>query len=128
MLLDAYMYNLETIDPRDRWEQGQLYEFQGFVVLEHLQLLSDETEQQENIDAEERFTQANQEERSDHDLLQMEQSEHIDFLLLQLNQPLSYEQWLFISSISCISSVKNCIPDHLLCETHIFHSKNALLF
>ena len=44
MLLDAYMYNSETIDPRDRWEQEQLYEFEGFVVLEHLQLLCDQTE------------------------------------------------------------------------------------
>ena len=33
-------------------------EFVGFVVLEHLQLLSDQIEQQENIEAEERFKQA----------------------------------------------------------------------
>ena len=92
MLSDAYMYNLETIDPRDRWEQAQLYEFEGFVVLEHLQLVSDQIEQQENIDAEEQFAQDKEEERSDLDLLQLEQSEQIDFLLLQLNQPLSYEQ------------------------------------
>ena len=91
MLLDAYMYNLETIDARDRWEQEQLYEFEGFVVLEHLQLLSDQIEQQENIDAEERFPQDKEEERSDQDLLQLQQSEHINFRLLQLNQPLSYE-------------------------------------
>ena len=45
MRSDAYMYNLETIDPRDRWQQEQLNEFEGFVVLEHLQLLSDQTEQ-----------------------------------------------------------------------------------
>ena len=92
MLLDAYMYNLETIDTRDTWEQEQLHEFEGFVVLEHLQLLSDQIEQQENIDAEERFAKDKEEERSDQELLQLEQSEHIDFLLLQLNQPLSYEQ------------------------------------
>ena len=65
MLSDAYMYNLETIDPRDTWEQEQLHEFEGFVVLEHLQLLSDQIEQQENIDAEERFAKDKEEERSD---------------------------------------------------------------
>jgi hypothetical protein len=66
---------LETIDPRDRWEPEQLYEFEGFVVLKHLLLQSDQTEQYENIDAEEWFAPAEQEERS----------EHINFLLLQLN-------------------------------------------
>ena len=44
ILPDAY--NLETIDPRDRWEQEQLYEFEGSVILEHLQLLRDQIEQQ----------------------------------------------------------------------------------
>ena len=91
MLLDAYMYNLETIDPRDTWKQEQLYEFEGFVVLEHLQLLSDETEQQENIDAEERFIQVKQERHNGQELLQLEQNDRIDFLLLQINQPLLYE-------------------------------------
>ncbi|CAF0901538.1 unnamed protein product [Didymodactylos carnosus] len=91
MLLDSYMYNLETIDPRNRWEQEQLYEFEGFVVLEHLQFLSDQTEQQENINAEERFAQTKLEEQNDQELLQLEQNERIDFLLLQMNQPLLYE-------------------------------------
>jgi hypothetical protein len=31
--LDAY--DLEKIDPRDTWAEEQLYEFEGFVVLEH---------------------------------------------------------------------------------------------
>jgi hypothetical protein len=42
-LLDAY--GLQRKDPRDRWEQEQLHEFGGFVVLEHLELLSDEIAQ-----------------------------------------------------------------------------------
>jgi hypothetical protein len=88
-LLDAY--NLEKIDPTNTLEQEQLYEFEGFVVLEHLQLLSDEIEQQENIDTEERFTREGQEERNEQELLQIEHSDHIDFLLLQINQPLSYD-------------------------------------
>ena len=50
IVLDAY--DLERIDPRDTREQEPLYEFEGFVVLEHLQLFSDELEHQENINAE----------------------------------------------------------------------------
>ena len=91
MLLDAYMYNLETIDPRERWEQEQLYEIEGFAVLEHLQLKHDQTEQQGKIDNEERHEQARQQERSEQELLQLELNERIDFLLLQMNQPLLYE-------------------------------------
>ena len=60
-------------------------------MLEQLQLLNDQTEQQENIDAEERFAQAKQEERNDRELLQLEQSDQIDFVLLYMNQPPSYE-------------------------------------
>jgi hypothetical protein len=55
MLLEAY--NLERIDPRDRLEQEQLYELEGFAVLEHLQLMHDQIEQQEKIDAEELLEQ-----------------------------------------------------------------------
>ena len=87
ILLDAY--DLERIDSTERWEQEQLYEFEGFVVLEHLELLADETEQKENIDAKERLEQAREEEQNKQQLLQLEHSDLIDFLLLQTNQPLS---------------------------------------
>ena len=30
------VYKLERIYPRERWEQEQLYEIEGFVVLEQL--------------------------------------------------------------------------------------------
>jgi hypothetical protein len=89
ILLDAY--DLETIDPRETWEQEQLFEFEGFVVLEHLQLLTDEIEQQDNIDGEDRLAEAREEEQNERELLQLEHCDHIDFLLLQLNQPLSYD-------------------------------------
>ena len=50
------------MDTRDTWEQERLYEFEGFVVLEHLQLLSDQIEQQQNIDTEEVLEQTRQQE------------------------------------------------------------------
>jgi hypothetical protein len=77
IVLDAY--DLERTDPRERWEQEQLHEFEGFVVLEHLQRLTDEIEQTEHIGAEQQ-------------LLQLEQNDHVDFFLHQINQPLSYDQ------------------------------------
>ena len=44
LLLDAY--DLETVDLRDTRKQEQLDKFEGFVVLEHLHLLTNEIEQQ----------------------------------------------------------------------------------
>jgi hypothetical protein len=72
-----HTYDMGRIDPRDTWEQEPLYEFEGFVVLEHLQLLIDKIEQQENIDAEELLEQAKEEERNERELLQLEYSVHI---------------------------------------------------
>ena len=66
-----------------------LYEFEGFVVLEHLELLADETEQRQNIDAAEPLEQAKEGEQREQQLLQLEHYDLIDFLLLQTNQPLS---------------------------------------
>ena len=88
-LLDEYY--LESIDARHTWEQEQLHEYEGFVVLEQLQLLNNEKEQQENIAAEERLQQTREEERNGQDLLQLEHCDNIGFLLLQMNQPLSYD-------------------------------------
>ena len=88
-MLDAY--NLERLDPRDIWEQEQLSEFEGFVILEHLQLLRDEIEQQQNIDAQEGLEQTRQRERSEQQLLPFELCDQIDHLLLQMNQPQSYD-------------------------------------
>ena len=85
-LLDAY--ELESIDPRDIWEQQRLYEFEGFVVLEHLQQLYDELEQQQAIAAEERLQEARKEHQHELELLRLEHDDQIDFLLLQMYQPL----------------------------------------
>ena len=82
---------MERLGPRDTWEQERLSEFEGFVVLEHLQLLRDEIEQQQNIDAQERLEQTRHEERSEQQLLQFELCDQIDHLLLQMHQPLSYD-------------------------------------
>ena len=61
-LLDAY--ESERIHPRDTWEQDRLHEFEGFVVLEHLQQLDDELERQEEIAAEERLQEARRAQRT----------------------------------------------------------------
>ncbi len=42
-LLEAYEW--EKMDPKIRWEQEQLNELEGFVVLEQLALIDDENEQ-----------------------------------------------------------------------------------
>ena len=59
-----YEYNLEAVDPRGPWDQEQLYGFESLVALEHLQLLSDEIEQHDNIDAVGRLKQAKEKERN----------------------------------------------------------------
>ena len=89
VLLDEY--NMDRLDPRDTWEQEQLSEFEGFVVLEHLQLLRDESEQQQNIDAEKGLEQTRQQERSEQQLPQFELCDQIDHLLPQMYHPLSYD-------------------------------------
>ena len=76
ILLDAY--ESERKEPRETCEQEQLYEFEGFVVLEHLQLLCDQIEQQENIGAEERRQQAREKQRSEQ-LVQLEHCYRIFF-------------------------------------------------
>lgn len=89
ILLDAF--DLQRIDPRDTWEHEQLYEFKGFAVLEQLKNLSDHSEHRENDDIQERLQQAKEQERGKQQLLQLEQCDPIDFLLLQMNQTLSYD-------------------------------------
>ena len=59
------------------------------MVLEHLELLANETKQRENIEAEARLEQAREDEQNQQQLLHLEQCDLIDFLLLQTNQPLS---------------------------------------
>ncbi|CAF1463910.1 unnamed protein product [Adineta ricciae] len=47
-LLNAYEW--ETMDPRERWDQEQINELEGFAALEYLQLIQDELEQEQNIE------------------------------------------------------------------------------
>ena len=48
-LLEAY--NWETMHPRDRWDQEQLYELEGIAALEQLALIQDEMNQSQHIHA-----------------------------------------------------------------------------
>ena len=45
------VYDWETMHPRDRWEQEQLYELEGIAALEQLALLQDELKQSQQIHA-----------------------------------------------------------------------------
>ena len=78
-------YALEKIDSKERWEQEQINELEGFVVLEPLALMQDEIEQLKQIDTiqtmEEEILQERQQERNNEELIQLEQWEHIAFLL-----------------------------------------------
>ncbi len=83
-LLEEYVW--EKMDPKTRWEQEQLYEFEGFVVLEHLALIQDENEQLHQIELLQKLQENEQQERNYDELVQLQQWEHITFLVQQLNQ------------------------------------------
>ena len=83
-LLEAY--DLETMDPKERWEQEQIYELEGFAVLEQLAQIQDETEQQNSIDAGEQFIEEERQRRNNEELIQHEQWEQVEFLLQQLKE------------------------------------------
>jgi hypothetical protein len=83
-LLEAY--DLETMDPKERWEQEQVYELEGFAVLEQLAQIHDETEQQNRIDAEQQFIKEEKQRRNNEELIQHEQWEQVEFLLQQLKE------------------------------------------
>jgi hypothetical protein len=83
-LLEAY--DLETMDPKEQWEQEQLYELEGFAVLEQLAQIQDETEQQNSIDAGQQFIEEERQRRNNEELIQHEQWEQVEFLLQQLKE------------------------------------------
>ena len=83
-LLEAY--DLETMDPKERWEQEQIYELEGFAVLEQLAQIQDETEQQNSIDAGQQFIEEERQRRNNEELIQHEQWEQVEFLLQQLKE------------------------------------------
>ena len=45
------VYDWETMHPRDRWEQEQLYGLEGIAALEQLALVQEEVEQSQQIHA-----------------------------------------------------------------------------
>ena len=44
-------YNLEKMDPKERWKQEQLNEFEGFIAFEQLLFTQDEIEQEISVKA-----------------------------------------------------------------------------
>jgi hypothetical protein len=49
------VYDWETMHPRDRWEQEQLYELEGITALQQLALIQEEIDQSQQIHAREAF-------------------------------------------------------------------------
>ncbi|CAF3277503.1 unnamed protein product [Rotaria sp. Silwood2] len=79
-------YEFETIDTRQRWEQEQVNELEGFAVLEQLALIQDEIEQSHQIDTVQQLQEDEQQERNTEQLVHQELWEQIEFLHQQLNQ------------------------------------------
>lgn len=59
----------KPMDPKERWEQEQINELEGFVVLEQIELMQDELEQLEQIDYIQRLKEEDEQ-------IQLEQQEH----------------------------------------------------
>jgi hypothetical protein len=83
-LLEAYEW--EKLDPKDRSEQEQLKELEGFAALEQLALMQDEIEQQNQINAVEKMLEEEQEQTNQEQLIQLQQWEHAAFVVQQLNE------------------------------------------
>ncbi len=83
-LLEAY--DREKTHPKIRWEQEQINDLEGFVVLEQLALVQDENEQLHQIELLQQSQEKEQQKRNHDELEQLQQWEHIAFLVQQLNQ------------------------------------------
>ncbi|CAF0840959.1 unnamed protein product [Didymodactylos carnosus] len=77
------VYDWETMDPKDRWDQEQLIELERFLELEQLALMQDELEQIQQTEA---VQTLQQEQRNHKELIQLQQWENIVFLIQQYNQ------------------------------------------
>jgi len=82
-------YDLEKINSKERWEQEQLNELEGFVVLEQLALVHDEIEQMHQIDTVQKIKEE-QEESYHKEQIQLEQWEKEQSTQLQGSQVLQY--------------------------------------
>jgi len=57
------------MDPKVRWEQEQINQIEGFVILEHLALIQDEIEQLRQIDAVQEILEEEEEEKNNDKLV-----------------------------------------------------------
>ncbi|CAF3135802.1 unnamed protein product [Rotaria sp. Silwood2] len=69
-LLEAY--DMEKMDPTNRWEQKQLNELQGFVVLEQLALIQEENEQLPQIDTVQQLQEEKEQKRNTEQVIRQE--------------------------------------------------------
>ncbi|CAF4247537.1 unnamed protein product [Rotaria sp. Silwood2] len=69
-LLEAY--DRETTDPRERLQQEQLNELEGFAVLEQIALIQDEIEQTRQIDMAQQLQEEEQQEQNTEQLIHQE--------------------------------------------------------
>jgi hypothetical protein len=79
-------YDLEKMDPKERWEQEQLNEFEGFAVLEQLLLIQDQIEQDNEIKDMEEMLEQKQDQTNQEQLIQLQLWEHVTFVIQQLNE------------------------------------------
>ena len=79
-------YVSEKTDPRERWEQEQLGEFEGFAALEQLLLMQDEIEQDQQIKTTKKMLEEEQEEVNQEQYIQLQLWEHAAFVVQELNQ------------------------------------------
>ena len=80
-------YDSEKTHTKQRWEQEQLDQLEGFALLEQLTLIQDEIEQTNQIEATQRLNEDENNERNTEELHQIESWEEEAFRLQQqLNQ------------------------------------------
>jgi hypothetical protein len=83
-LLDVYDW--EKMNPKDRWGQQQMLEIEEFIVQEQIALEQDDIEQLQQIEAVQLLQEEQQRQRNEEQLAQMQQWEHIAFLIQQINK------------------------------------------
>ncbi len=93
-LLEAYEWEkMDAKGRQDLWEHANLNELEPITPFEQqaqLTLVQDEMEQLENIEIAQRLKEGEERERNNQQLFDLEQWEHIQFLLQQMVQPHTY--------------------------------------
>ncbi|CAF1543540.1 unnamed protein product [Adineta steineri] len=72
-LLEEYMW--KKMDPKERWEQEQINDLEGFAALEQLILMQDELEQSEQIDRIQRLKEEEEQTKREQEQSQLKQWE-----------------------------------------------------